>query len=160
VILTRAFTLVAGLFSTGCGLNPFSSPLRLAVRTAEDTVSMRQAVDAIGFNVTAIVRNDDSRVVHVALCNFEAQRDIDGTWTTVFMPACFSAGFRPLAPGDSVVIPVRVVGYTNSHTYPTLDPRMVPGRYRLLFGVALGDEPMMVGAESTQSQPSTPFIVK
>ena len=152
--------VLAGLFSAGCGSNPFSGPLRVVVRTDEDTVSMRQLIGATGFEVTAIVRNDDSRVVQVALCNFGAQRDIDGTWTTLYWPSCFSPGFRSLAPGDSVVRPVLVVGYTDSRTIPKLDPRMVPGRYRLLFGAGVAEHPGATNLSDVTTQPSLPFIVK
>jgi hypothetical protein len=152
--------LLAAFFVSGCGPNSDSLPLHLAVRTVEDTVMLQRVSDATFFNVTAIARNDDSRPLRVELCTVEAQRDIDGTWTTVFTPACLSSGGAPLASGDSVVVPVNVFGSTVPNIYPLLDPRMVPGRYRLLFGVGLGDVLGPTGSSVGQVQASTPFTVK
>jgi hypothetical protein len=82
------------------------------------------------------------------------QTDINGTWTTVF-PANVANGITRLAPGDSVVVPIRVLGYSKPDTYPRWNPNTAPGRYRLLFGVG----PDRRGPP-TQAQPSTTFIVK
>lgn len=151
------FGLLAAVFAGGCR----SAPLRLTVRTIEDTVMLRRNPMASSFTVTAIARNDDSRPLLVAMCGMEAQRDIDGTWTTLFTPICTSWGLNKVAPGDSVVVPVPVYGYSPaSHTYPLLDPRMGPGRYRVVFGVYLGDPQNPRGLTVGQAQPSTPFIVK
>jgi len=89
----------------------------------------------------------------------EAQRDIEGTWTTVFTPARFSNCLAALGPGDSIVVPVRITAYTN-HTLPKLDPRMKPGRYRIVFGVFNGDPEGRPAATIGQAEPSTPFILK
>jgi hypothetical protein len=113
------------------------------------------------FTVTAIARNDDSRPLLVAMCGTQAQRDIDGTWTTLFTPVCTSQGLNKVAPGDSVAVPVPVYGYGPAfHTYPVLDPRMGPGRYRVVFGVYLADPQSPRRLIVGQAQASTPFIVK
>jgi hypothetical protein len=152
-----ACRLLAAFLAGGCR----SAPLRLAVRTVEDTVMLRRTPMATSFTVTAIARNDDSRTLLVAMCGTEAQRDIDGTWTTLYMPACPSQGLTPVAPGDSVVVPVPVTGYSPaSNIYPVLDPRMGPGRYRVVFGVFLGDPQNPRGLAVGQAQASTPFILK
>jgi hypothetical protein len=150
-------SVLAGFFGDGCR----PAPLRLTVRTVEDTVALRRFPWATTFTVTAIARNDDSRTLLVAFCGTAAQRDIDGTWTTVFTPNCLSQGLTPVAPGDSVVVPVPVTGYSpTSHTYPVLDPRMGPGRYRVVFGVYLGEMQNQRNLSVGQTQPSVPFIVK
>lgn len=150
-------SLITGIVAGGCR----PAPLRLTVRTVEDTVVLRRFPMATTFTVTAIARNDDSRTLLVAFCGTAAQRDIDGTWTTLFTPSCISQGLTPVAPGDSVVVPVQVTGYSPaSNTYPVLDPRMGPGRYRVVFGVFLGDPQRPQGLSVAQAQPSVPFIVK
>ncbi len=154
------FSLLACSLASGCGSNSHSSPLQMAIRTAEDTVLLQRSLNASYFIVTAIVRNDDSRLLKVELCDIEAQRDVDGTWTTVFRPTCLTSGITPLASGDSVVVPVNVVGYTAPNIYPPLDPRMGPGRYRLLLGIALRDSQAPTASSIGRAQPSTPFIVK
>ena len=145
------------IFAGACATDSKSLPLNVAVRTAEDTVILQRTQSATFFDVTAIARNDDSREIKVATCGAEVQRDIDGTWTTVFSPVCISAGITALGPGDSLLIPTHAAGYTTA--YPPLDPRMVPGRYRLLLGVFFGDSQPTSNWVS-QARASTPFIVK
>ncbi len=151
------FGLLAAVFAGGCR----SAPLRLTVRTLEDTVMLQRNPMVASFTVTAIARNEDSRPLLVAMCGTQAQRDIDGTWTTLFTPACASQGLNEVAPGDSVVVPVPVYGYSRAlNRYPVLDPRMGPGRYRVVFGVFLGDPQSPRRLIVGQAQASTPFIVK
>jgi hypothetical protein len=152
---------LAALLADGCGSSSQSSPpLQIAVRTVEDTAVLQRTAEETAFTVTAIVRNDDTRLAQVALCGMQAQRDINSVWTTVFTPWCSSSALRSLASGDSIIVPVDVFGYTLPNRIPALDPRMVPGRYRLLFGVGLGDPGAPTGSSGGQVQPSTPFTVK
>jgi len=158
---TRVCCCIIGLLAAISASACRSAPLRLTVRTLEDTVMLQRNSMGASFTVTAIARNDDSRPLVVARCRMEAQREIAGTWTTLFTTICASAGLTQLAPGDSIVVPVPVTGYSPAlNTYPVLDPRMGPGRYRVLFSVFLGDPRDPRGPSVGQSQPSTPFIVK
>src|SRR5438105_232068 len=159
----RARVLLFLLMLTGAACSSCSGsrsvPLRVTARTVEDTVVLKQTPTATYFDVTGIVRNDDSREIKVASCTTEAERDIDGTWTVVFTPACPVDGFlNPLLPGDSLVVPVHAAGYTNA--FPQLDPRMTAGRYRLVFGVFASDSQNSAFASVAQRQVSTPFTVK
>ena len=129
------------------------------IQAVQDTVPFYQSPEQSSFAVTTVVHNEDRQRLFVALCGMEAQREIDGTWTTVFMPACLSNGLTPLAPGDSIVVPVRITAYTDN-TFPRLDPRMKPGRYRILFGMFNGDPGGRPAATIGQAKPSTPFIAK
>jgi len=153
-------SLLAGFLAGACGGASQSSPPHIAIRTLEDTVVLQRTPQETAFTVTAIVRNDDVRPAQVALCGMPAQRDIDGVWTTVFTPWCSSSALTSLAPGDSVIVPVDVFGFTSGNTIPALDPRMGPGRYRLLFGVALGDPEAPTGSAVVHGQASNPFMVK
>ena len=144
----------------GCEVSVPSPAARLSIRTVEDTVTLQRSADQTAFAVTAIVRNDDTRLAQVELCGMQAQRDISGVWTTVFTPWCSSNALRNLAPRDSVVIPVDVFGYTLPNRIPALDPRMGPGRYRLLFGIGWGDSAPPTGSSRSEVKPSVPFIVK
>lgn len=156
-VLLLLLILTGAACSSGSGT--ISAPLRVTARTVEDTVVLKQTPTATYFDVTGIVRNDDSREIKVAAsCAPEAERDIDGTWTVVFTPACPVDGFlNPLLPGDSLVMRAHVAGYTNA--VPQLDPRMTAGRYRLVFGVFAIDSQNPT-ASVAQRQVSTPFTVK
>ena len=141
-----------------CGSGSKSLPLHVVVRTEEDTVSLQRTLAATYFDVTLIARNDDSREIRIGTCGTEVQRDIDGTWTTVFTPVCISEGYTALAPGDSLIIPTHAAGY--SAAYPPLDPRMIPGRYRLVVGFVFGDSQNPTSTWVSQTGGSNPFIVK
>lgn len=78
----------------------------------------------------------------------------------MFTPFCTSNGLTPLAPGDSVVVSVNVFGYSGLRTMPRLDPRIVPGRYRVLFGVLSGDPEREPHATVAEARASNPFAVK
>ena len=151
---------LGALVAVACGSSSNLTPLNLRITTLEDTVVMQRKPAGAYFNVTAIVRNDDRRSLAVETCLTPAQREINGVWTTVFTPNCLSGGSTPLAPGDSVVLPVRVFGYTIPNTFPPLDPRMEPGRYRLLFGVRPGDSTIPTDSTRGEVKPSAHFIVK
>jgi hypothetical protein len=159
VMPNRLLGLFAGAVIVACGIQN-SRSLNVAVRTLEDTVTFFQTPEQSHFTVTAVARNDDSRPLYIALCGMTAQRDIGGKWTTVFTPTCTSNGLTPLAPGDSVVVPVSVFGYSGLNRMPKLDPRMVPGRYRILFGVFTGDPGREPHSTLAESRASNPFEVK
>jgi hypothetical protein len=153
------FVFFGCFLAAACGSGSNLTPLNLSVATVEDTVVLHQAPGAAYFNVTAILRNGDTRSLVVELCLIPAQREIGGVWTTVFSPNCLLDGKTPLAADDSLNFPVQV-GYTLSGLYPPLDPRMGPGRYRLLFGVRSGDATTPAGSSSGELKPSTSFIVE
>jgi len=154
-VLLFLLMLTGAACSSGSGSR--SAPLRVTARTVEDTVMLKQTPTATYFDVTGIVRNDDSREIKVASCAPEAERDVDGTWTVVFTPACPDNVLNPLLPGDSLVVRAHVAGYTNA--VPQLDPRMTAGRYRLVFGVFAIDSQNPT-ASVAQRQVSSPFTVK
>jgi hypothetical protein len=146
--------------SVSCSLG--SDRVLLTITTVEDTVQLVRNSEAAVFHVSAIMRNRDTRRVGGSDCGPSAQREIDGAWVTVYTPYCLggSSGWA-LLPGDSLVMPVTVYGYTLPNTGPPLDPRMVSGRYRLLFGVsAAGQGGLMSGSTPVDRAASTPFFVK
>jgi hypothetical protein len=155
-MVLRMFSFLAVLMTIGCGSHTASAPLRVSVRTVEDTVLLHRDSSVTAFTVTAVVRNDDSRPLQVAMCGVEAERDIGGQWTSVFRPFCASNALSPLAPRDSMIVPVNAYGYTDSSTAPKLDPRMIPGRYRVIFGVYLQN----ASVTDVHRQASTAFMVK
>jgi hypothetical protein len=112
----------------------------MSIKAVPDTVTLIRNPDQVLFRVSAIMRNADSRALVVSECGPLAQREISGDWVTIFMPICLASPEWILMPGDSAVIPAVIYGYMAPNTGPRLDPRMVAGRYRLLFGVALADK--------------------
>ena len=160
-LLTHSlFTTLASLAAISCASSSKLTPLNLAVRTVEDTVVMHRNSNTGAFDVTAVMRNKESQSVDVDICVTPAQIQIDGVWTTVFKPSCLTSGMAPLAAGDSLVLPVNVFGYIRPNAEPRLDPRMGPGRYRLLFYVRLSDAAGPSSPAPGRAQPSNTFIVK
>jgi hypothetical protein len=133
--------------------------LHARIQTVQDTVPFSESPQQASFAVTTVVHNDDRRTLVVALCGMQAQREIDGAWTTVFTPVCPANGVTPLAPRDSIVVPVSIIAYANNG-FPKLDPRMKPGRYRILFGVFNGDPAGRPRATIGQAEPSNVFIAQ
>lgn len=143
----------------GCATH--RAPLLVAIRVFEDTVAFRQNSEETSLHVTAIVRNRDSRPVYVVGCFPSAERDIDGTWTTVFIPTCMGQSSWLVGSGDSTMIPITLYGFKTPNMMPKLDPRASPGRYRLIFPVGPTD-PFMgpIPPSLIQLTASSPFIVR
>ena len=154
-----AFVVSLILGTEACATNKLSRAL--SISTLEDTVAFQHDPDKTSFAVTAVVRNDDSRPLYVYRCGTFAQREIDGVWTTVFTPFCIANDPSEVVPGDSVVVPIQVFGFSSPNMLPRLDSRMVPGRFRLVFEFQDRD-PVMgpVAYSSVYTAASTPFIVR
>jgi hypothetical protein len=153
------FPLLVAVVVGSCATH--TPPLAVAIHSLKDTVVFQRDPGATSFNVTAVVQNRDSRPVYVVGCGPSAQRDIGGTWTTVFIPACIQGSSWMVPSGDSVMIPVILYGFTTANMLPRLDSRAGPGRYRLLFSVAptapsLGP----TSPSSVQQVASSPFILR
>jgi hypothetical protein len=147
--------LCACLLVLGCR----NRHLHARIHAVQDTVPFYESPEQGSFAVTTVVHNEDQQTLFVALCGMGAQREIDGAWTTVFTPVCASNGLTPLAPKDSIVVPVSIIAYRNN-IFPQLDPRMKPGRYRILFGVFNGDPEGQPRATIGQAEPSNAFIAQ
>lgn len=109
----------------------------VTIGIVEDSVRLTRTPEAVAFQVTAVLRNDSRHHLLVADCGPQAERKLDDGWDTIFSPICVSDQGRSIPRGDSLTIPVSVFGYTKPNAYPQLDPRMNPGRYRLVFGLGL-----------------------
>jgi hypothetical protein len=140
--------------ATGSASRQNLAPLKVIVGTVEETVVIQRTADSAYFDVTAVGFNLDTLPVTFYSRVTPVQTEINGVWTTVFATN-FASGMTRLAPGDSGVVPIRAFGYTKPDIYPQWNPKMRPGRYRLLFGVGRD-----VRGPPTQVQPSTTFIVK
>jgi len=134
--------------------------LNVAVGTLEDTVAIQRTPDSTYFNVTAVALNFDQMPVELHACFASLQVEIDYSWRTVFVRNCRARDRTRIVAGDSLVVPVEVVGYANPNAFPQLDPKIGPGSYRLLFGVGPGDMRGLTTEPPTQIQASTTFIVK
>ena len=162
---TRRCLSTLGLACLGGGVSAAcaSSADRVAVSitTVQDTVSLVRNPDAAFFRISALMRNTKGNALVISGCAPSAQREIDSQWVTVFLPFCFGSDQLILMPGDSVVIPVFIYGYTAANTGPHLDPRMIAGRYRLLFGVSPWNQSGTVtGPARSEQVASSPFFVK
>lgn len=110
--------------------------------------------------MTGVVRNDEAQLIDVDICVTPVQIDIDGVWTDVWRPICISSGLAPVAAGDSAVVLVNVFAYLRPNAVPQFDPRMVPGRYRLLFFMRRRDPGGPIGSGQGETKASPPFIVR
>jgi hypothetical protein len=160
---TRRTLLAYSLLAlVGCVAPAPPSPefLNVAVGTLQDTVVIQRTPDSTYFNVTAVALNFDQLPVEVHSCFAALQVEIDYSWRTVFVRNCRASDRARVFAGDSLVVPVEVVGYANPYAFPQWDPKMGPGNYRLLFGIGPGDTRGLTGEPPTQIQASTTFVVK
>jgi hypothetical protein len=129
------------------------------VRFAQDSVPLEHNSELTRFSITVVIRNDGHTPVVFGGCGPEAQRDIGGQWQTVWTPICGSPQAATVAPGDSVSLPITVAGFIQPGMEPQLDPRMVPGRYRLRFGISYSDSVNPTGSSQLEALDSPPFTV-
>jgi hypothetical protein len=155
--------LVLGLTSVilaSCTRNRVDTEIATTVvRFAQDSVPLEHTPDLTRFSVTVVIRNDGHTPVVFGGCGPEAQRDISGQWETVWTPVCGSPQSALLAPGDSLSLPITVAGFIQPGMEPQLDPRMVPGRYRLRFGISYSDSANPTGSSQLEALDSPPFTV-
>lgn len=152
-----ATRIALALCVVGCASNRASLGFPgVFIRTLRDTVSLEVTPTATSFRTSALITNVGSLIIAVNACGPEAQRQINSTWTTVFVPECNNAIFRSIPRGDSAFFPMLIIGETEPHRHLKLDPRMVAGRYRLAFGILTN-----LGRESSSGLVySLPFIVR
>ena len=130
--LLLVYSVASGSVScaTSTGLNSFT------IRIVEDTVRLARSPQGASFDVTAVIRNDAARPLYWSSCAPYAQRQISGSWQTVWVPVCLEGGpASSIAPGEAATVPVRASAFTSPTTFPRLDPRMSAGQYRLVFDV-------------------------
>jgi hypothetical protein len=150
------------LIATGCAAAVSGRPA-YTVRVVDDTVSFVERPDWRGFRVAAVVRNEGPTQLYAHWCHAQAQREIDGQWTTVWSEACGSDLTSPttLAAGDSLVRELFVGGSTRVGHGTPLDARIVSGRYRIEFFLSFGvNGPYMIDAPPLAQRVTNAFVVK
>lgn len=157
------------LMAVLCGCSTRSVRPNVTVRAQDEIVRLERSSEVTAFTVTTVVTNDEASPIYISECSHRGQRLIDGTWTTLFVPSCVGVQEPTVivAPGESLVVPVRVAAYTTTPpTIPMLDPRMVAGEYRILFTIGFGAPPLgSTDPPSSQQNrleeiASTTFIVR
>jgi hypothetical protein len=139
------------------------TPASLGIRLDADTVRLRRFPEGVALEARALVKNEESRAAYIVGCWPGAEREINGTWIEVFSPTCINGATVALSPGDSKLIPIALYGFTAPNMLPRLDPRAVPGRYRLVFWVtteAPGPATGLTSPASSRRIESEPFIVR
>lgn len=109
----------------------------VVIRLQPDVVSLRHEPDAVALDLRVQIRNGSPQPLFVAtgICGVELQRQVDGAWQTVWIPACGLGANPPqrLASGDSVGTSFTARGFTDANAFPKYDPRMIAGRYRVVM---------------------------
>jgi hypothetical protein len=148
------------LVVASCARNPANRELATTiVRFVQDSVPLQRTADMTKFTVSVIIRNDGHGPVVFGGCGPEAQRNIGGEWQTVWTPICGSPQHASIAPGDSLILPITVAGFTVAGLEPPLDPRMLPGTYRLRFGIAYPDTSNPTSSNELEALNSPSFTV-
>lgn len=160
---------VTSLLSLGaCASGPETATKTLDVRTGtepvaarivEDTAKLSSTSNGIAFRVTAVIRNSSDRTVFKGgRCEPDAQLQVGDKWESVFSPIC--AGPSPvqrIEPGDSLVVPVVIYGFTSTGMEPYFDRQKAHGTFRIVFAFSF-DEPHGATPQFTEL-PSSNFVV-
>ena len=132
--------IAVALLLCSCARNRIETSVRgVVVRIEPDSVPMVRTPDITKFTVKVIIRNDRSKPLYYAGCWPDAQEEINGKWETVWSPVCGSTLRGSIAPRDSLAFPFTAAAFPPDNSYPRLDPRAGPGRYRLRLGFAYSE---------------------
>ena len=111
------------------------------------------------FSVTVFVRNDGVVPIFFGGCGPGALKEIDGVWTQVWVPLCGDNQRGTLAPGDSLAMPITIRAFIKPGIEPQLDPRMVPGTYRLRWGISYAGDRNPAASNQLEALDTPPFKV-
>lgn len=153
VVLFRMFAAFAVSACAGNGILK-----AVSVEALDDTTTLQQNQTLTALQTRVLVRNSGGRPVYLGPCGPDAQTQNGSEWVTVWTPVCGGGTWSMLRPRDSVVIPVQISAFTQRNGYPQLDPRFVPGVFRLVFRVGEVPSPMQRG--KAEFRFSTTFVVK
>ena len=144
----------------GCATNHIDRDLdATSIRFTQDSVPLARTSEVTSFQVTVVVRNNGPTAIVFGGCGPDAQRNINGAWTTVWSPICISNQTATVMPRDSITLPITVAGFTRSNIEPQADPRMLPGNYRLRFGISYQDQRNPTSTTELEMLESPPFVV-
>jgi hypothetical protein len=122
----------------------------IAIRLVQDTVrffsdpgarwrprdTVRAGPGLSWFTAIAVIRNNADRPVFRSLCGPQVQHKVEGEWLDISWSRGCDGGTAPILPKQSYVDTVAVVWETGSRHYGHLaNPAMVPGHYRLEYGL-------------------------
>jgi hypothetical protein len=148
--------LIASLAISGCaGNHPLTA---VSIVALADTVPLHTDQILTVLETSVRLHNAGARIVYIGGCGPDAEKQIASHWVTVWTPVCGGGPWRPLGPGESVTVPVRIAAFTNGNGYPRLDPRFTPGVFRLVFRVA--DVPVPGPSDKARFCASSNFVVK
>jgi hypothetical protein len=160
--------------ATGCTAGPSRVPVpteantdaSFSITVADSVVKFTRKPTFVWVDVVATITNHSDRRLYGDYCYVEAQREIEGTWVTVWNETCLVQHLTSIAPGDSVVRTIRIKGSVAADDPLKADPRLSAGTYRLTFPLSYNTasrspvEPWLdeLPAESARSTP--PFEIR
>jgi hypothetical protein len=149
------------VFVFACGCVHRQTDAAAAIRLTEDSVVFTNGPSASFFRITSIVRNVGQRTLYQGGCGPDVQRKMGDDWLTVFRLPCQQPMIWSLSPGDSIILPITALGFTRPNEFPSLDPNMRPGFYRLLFGLGTkASEAAPLNVLRVEKRVSPTFVVK
>jgi hypothetical protein len=143
-----------------CATSP--TPGSVGIRVQPDVVSLRHEPNAVALDLHVQVRNGSPQPLYLAtgLCGVELQRDVEGDWQTVWIPACglVASPAQRVPAGDSVSTSFTARGFTGTNALPQFDPRMIAGRYRVIMRLGFhtnsaGDINRLLPVDERTSEP-------
>ena len=111
------------------------------VRVRPDTVDIRRDANAVTMKLSSVIRNSAAHELFYQPCGAYLQRLVEEAWATVWTPICVGAGTPTrIAPHDSATVDLEILAFFSRNSggavrLPVVDPRMTPGRYRVVVPV-------------------------
>jgi hypothetical protein len=116
----------------------------VSIRLLQDTVIAQRGDNWVRFKISAVVRNDDTRTLHVNWCGHSLWREVNGEWQLAWRQECSAAGFpaTPVTPGDSLTREIDGIAITDGSGGPGyLLPGPIEGLHRLVVAVGFSEAP-------------------
>lgn len=157
------FAALCLLLSSGCAT--VGQTAKYTIQVSPDTVALVRTATKASFQATAIVRNEGPAQLVLGGCYPAAQRQVQGTWTTVLVPNCAYGGAKNIInAGDSAVFHVQELDIQAPGATGPFSSLLVPGTYRLVFALGYrsatsNSDPFAIPS-TTETGVSLPFVVR
>lgn len=148
----------------GCVSIGSSGPRARMEITTGDTVTYRQSVSAVSFDLRASLHNVGQGDIAFRPCPVAAEKLVNNRWRQVWVQACLPVDGPPhiIPAGERFETNVSVGGFTDGSAGPPFEVvDSIPGTYRLRFSLfSISKDEQRLLSLPTASTASNPFLVR
>lgn len=144
-------TLVSVVVSAVSGCREPTAQPGVTVRVLESTAASVRHPGSLEIRITAAIRNLGATPVSLSTCVTELQKQVGTEWRQVLLPICYPSYQveHSIAAGDSLVLPIRIAGFTAPGRLPQFDfGAELSGTYRIVLDIRSGGQAIAPSAAS------------